>query len=99
MGGQNGGEGQKSTKSLLRKILLSLDAVSWVASLGDEHKSELVSFSLMGHNCCTAVEHTPHNKEVMGSNPVWCWAFLLLLSFPTTSGVSLLRSLKLKEVQ
>ena len=94
MGGQNGDDGGQKRESHLRKVLISLDSVNWVASLRDEHKS----FSLMGRNFSTAVEHTPHNKEVMGSNPACCWAFFLLLSFPTTSGVSLLRSLKLKEV-
>ena len=24
-----------------------------------------------------AVEHTPHDKEVVGSNPAGCWAFFL----------------------
>ena len=31
--------------------------------------------------CSTALEHTPRNQEVAGSNPAWCWAFFLLLSF------------------
>ena len=25
--------------------------------------------------CCTALEHEPHDQEVMGLNPAWCWAF------------------------
>ena len=39
---------------------------------------------LVGHGCSTAVEDTPRNQEVVGSNPPGCCAFfLLLLSFPT----------------
>ena len=52
--------------------------------------------STMGRGCSTAVEHTPHNQEVLGLNPSGCWAFfyfyLFLLSF--ASGVSLIVSLK-----
>ena len=54
----------------------------------------------MGRGCSTAVERSPRNLEVVGSNPVGCWAFffffdfryLFLLSF--TIGVSFIRSLK-----
>ena len=47
-----------------------------------------------------AVEHTPWNLEVVGSNPAGCWAFcssFYLILFSFTSGVSLIKSLK--EVQ
>ena len=37
----------------------------------------------MGHGCSTVVEQTPHIHEVVGLNPAGCWAFFLLLSFPT----------------
>ena len=38
----------------------------------------------LGHGCCTAVERTTRNQEVVGSNPAGCCDFfLLLLSFPT----------------
>ena len=30
--------------------------------------------------CSTAVEHMPHNREIVGSIPTGCWAFFLLLS-------------------
>ena len=30
---------------------------------------------LMCTSCSTVVEHTPHGKEFMGSNPAGCWAF------------------------
>ena len=37
-----------------------------------------------GSVCSTEVEHTPHNQEVVGSNPDGCWAFVFFfLSFPT----------------
>ena len=39
---------------------------------------------------CTAVEHTPHESEDVGSNPDWCWAFFSLL-YPI-SCASLIRS-------
>ena len=29
----------------------------------------------MGWGCGTAVEHMPHNQEVVGLNPAGCWAF------------------------
>ena len=29
----------------------------------------------LGSGCSTAVEHTPHDSEVVGSNPTGCWAF------------------------
>ena len=31
-------------------------------------------FDFVGSSCSTAVERTPHNKEVVGSLPVRCWA-------------------------
>ena len=39
-----------------------------------------------GRGSSTAVERTPHNQEVVGSNPAGCWAFffnfhIFLLSF------------------
>ena len=33
-----------------------------------------------GSGCSTAVEHTPRNREVVGSNPVGSWAFSSFLS-------------------
>ena len=33
-----------------------------------------------GSGCSTAVERTPHNIEVVGSNPAGCWAFFSSLS-------------------
>ena len=51
---------------------------------------------MMISSCATAVEHTPCDQEVVGSNPAEYWAFfffyLFLLSF--TSGVSYIRSLR-----
>ena len=55
----------------------------------------------LGSDCRTSVEHTPRDKEVVGSNPAGCWAFFsLLFRFPfsvslslSISGVSLIRSL------
>ena len=45
----------------------------------------------LGHGSSTAVEHTPHN--VVGSNPVGCWAFFfffillfIVLSKPRRGG-------------
>ena len=35
----------------------------------------------MGSGCITAVEHTPHDREVVGSNPAGCWAFFSSLSY------------------
>ena len=35
----------------------------------------------LSQGCRTAVEHTPHNQKIVGSNPPKCWFFLL--SFPT----------------
>ena len=43
-----------------------------------------------GTGCSTAVEPTPHERELVGSNPAWCWAFSLLYSIRS---VSLIRSL------
>ena len=50
--------------------------------------------SCSNSGCSTAVEHTPHNQEVMSLNPTYYWAFsfyLVLLSF--NSRVSLIRTL------
>ena len=43
----------------------------------------------------TAVEHTPHNREVVGLNPARCGAFSLLFLSLNLSicGVSLIKSL------
>ena len=30
---------------------------------------------LLGNGCSIAVEHTPLDKEAVGSNPAGCWAF------------------------
>ena len=38
-------------------------------------------FSVLGSGCSTGVEHTPRDREVMGSNPAGCWAFFSTLSF------------------
>ena len=36
------------------------------------------------YSCSTAVEHTPQNLEVIGSNPAGCWAlFFFFLFLPT----------------
>ena len=52
--------------------------------------------------CSTAVEHAPHNQEVVSLNTPVCWTFSSTLSFSLSlilslSGVSLISSLK--EVQ
>ena len=33
----------------------------------------------LGTGCSTAVDGTPHDREVVGSNPAGCWAFYSLL--------------------
>ena len=43
-------------------------------------RSLVQMFLAMGSGCSTLVERTPHNKEVTGSNPAWCWAFFSLRS-------------------
>ena len=40
--------------------------------------------------CSTPVEQTPHDSDIMGSNPAGCWALNLL--YPISSA-SLIRSL------
>ena len=35
-----------------------------------------------GRDSSAAVEHSPHDREVVGLNPCSQWGFLLLLSFP-----------------
>ena len=37
--------------------------------------------------CCTAVEHTPHNMKVVGSNPAQCWDVFDYISFLCLSDV------------
>ena len=49
----------------------------------------ILRFRHLGSGCSKAVEHTPHDREVMGSNPARCWANKL---YPIRS-VSLIRSL------
>ena len=59
------------------------------------HRFELIAVSnfleYLGSGCSTAVEHTSHDSEVVGSNPAGCWAFSLL---HLICSVSLIRSLK-----
>ena len=43
----------------------------------------------VGFGCGTAVEHTPRNLDVVGSNPAGCWAFLFLLLLLSISSLSL----------
>ena len=40
----------------------------------------------MGSSWSTAVEYTPQNREVVGSNPAKCWAFLCFFLFYLPSG-------------
>ena len=40
----------------------------------DESTRFLAITSTLGSGCSTAVERTPHIKEVVGSNPARCWA-------------------------
>ena len=52
----------------------------------DESTRFLAITSTLGSGCSTVVELTPHNREVVGSNPARCWAFLsLLYSLSTVS--------------
>ena len=67
---------------------LALNA--WNGSKHDQSKIWLVEFDQSCHHwlmlgnylssinlgCSTAVERTPHDREVMGSNPAWCWDVL-----------------------
>ena len=55
-------------------------------------KTDLVRVwvKLFGSGCSTVVEHRPHKREVVGSNPAGCRAFSLL--YPISSA-SLIRSL------
>ena len=34
--------------------------------------------NFVGSSCSTVVEHTPYDREIVGSNPAMCWAFSLL---------------------
>ena len=47
-------------------------------------------FTSLGSGCSTAVEHTPRDREVEGSDPAGCWACSPLYLI---SSVSLIRSL------
>ena len=40
---------------------------------------------LGGSGCSTGVERTPHDREVVGSNPTRCWAFYLLYPLRSAS--------------
>ena len=39
----------------------------------------LLQINLRRRCCNTMVEHTPHNREIVGLNPVRCWAFIASL--------------------
>ena len=49
--------------------------------LGRRKKS--YEFELLGLGCSPAVEHMPHNQEIVGLNPAGCWAFSSSSNFPT----------------
>ena len=36
-----------------------------------------ITLACQGSGCRTAVEHTPHDRDVMDSNTARCWAFFL----------------------
>ena len=40
-----------------------------------KQKKNLTQRLGLGSGCGTALEHTPHERKVMGSNPTRCWAF------------------------
>ena len=46
--------------------------------------------TFLGSGCSKVVEHTPHNRDILGSDPARCWAFFSSLSIRS---VSLIRSL------
>ena len=77
----------------LRDVLTEAPMVPRLCS--DEHNDLFKNISC----CCIAVEHTPREHDVLGSNPAGCWGFpLLFLSLYSSlslsiSGVSLIRSL------
>ena len=67
--------------TILREICFDLlsrftDKTSWHWAFKEQ--------PFLVNSCSTEVEHTPHNQEVVGSNPDGCWAFVFFfLSFPT----------------
>ena len=62
---------------------------------GQFHSTKLLV--CLGSDCSTAIEHTPRNLEVVGSNLARCqdiYFFFYLFLLSNTSGVSLIRFLK-----
>ena len=43
-------------------------------------KTSFYVFNMLGNGYSMAKEHTPHKREVVGSNPTECWAFFSFLS-------------------
>ena len=84
---------QAYNKKLLSNILpvhvadhfLSVDKNNDVSFIPDL-RSLLHKISWWGSGCSTAVEHTPHYREVVGLNPAKCWAFFSSHLYPIRSG-------------
>ena len=71
----------KWTKILVRTEII-LGSINLMA-LRKKPSAKSPTRKVLGRGCNKAVEHTPRNQEVAGSNPPgWCF-FLPLLPFPT----------------
>ena len=78
----------KRRKRFLSGFLLRSSALSWSEELkmwlwiAGSVASKLSWQTVRGSGCSTGVEHTPHDREVVGSYPARCWAFFLFFILP-----------------
>ena len=57
------------------------DTKNLVLMLNSEFAAAFIMSCLyLGRSCSTAVEHTTHNQEVIGLNPIWYWVFFSYIS-------------------